>query len=153
MPTFVCPGNHDRLALNYENFFGPVAYTFTYGPDGYLSFDTKDFMIADSIGGQDADLQRMRREIKASRWSIGISHRYDPSMGMRAQLALFVDDPLDFLLFGHWHRENTEDQIRVPWNTTRISVVPAAINGEMRLIDVATGRLVFRDVQQAATIE
>jgi hypothetical protein len=150
IPSFVCPGNHDRLDLNYENFFGPVAYTFRFGPDGYLSFDSKDYIVADSIGNHDEELQVLRREIKDSRWSIGFSHRYEASMGMRSQLTLFVDDPLHYLLFGHWHRENTAEQQHVPWGTTRMTVVPAAINGVLRFIDVTENRLLIREAQRVA---
>ncbi|HOZ47007.1 MAG TPA: metallophosphoesterase [Candidatus Hydrogenedentes bacterium] len=136
-PTFVCPGNHDRLAQHYEHFFGPLTYTFRFGQDGYLAFDTKDYCPADELGRQDADLEIARRAIKRARWSIGFTHRYEPGMGMRSQITLFVDNPLDYLLFGHWHRANTEDEKTVPWGFTRISVVPAAFNGHLQLIDVA----------------
>jgi predicted phosphodiesterase len=140
LPTFVVPGNHDRQALNYEAYFTPHAYSFTFGHDGYLGFDSKDFITADSLGPQDGLLQRLRRELKPSRWTIGFSHRYESNQGMRSQLALFVDDPLDFLVFGHWHRENSAEQQVVPWGTTRITVVPAAIDGAYRLIDVTQGK-------------
>ncbi|MDX9974449.1 MAG: metallophosphoesterase, partial [FCB group bacterium] len=80
-PTFVCAGNHDRKALNYEGFFGPDAYMFRFGPDGYVVFDTKDAVIASELGAQDADLYRFRRAIRSCRWSIGATHRYDPGMG------------------------------------------------------------------------
>ncbi|MBI2435869.1 MAG: metallophosphoesterase [Candidatus Hydrogenedentes bacterium] len=148
VPTFVCPGNHDREGQNYENYFGPVTYSFLYGRDGYLAFDTKDFVIADEVGTQDGELQVMRRAIKPQRWSMGFTHRYDASMGMRAQLTLFVDDPLDYLFFGHWHRENTAEEAIVPWGTTKVSVVPAAIDGAYRLIDVTESRVLFRPVQR-----
>lgn len=153
VPSFVCPGNHDRFSLNYERFFGPLAYSFTFGPDGYLVFDTKDYLVADDIGAQDEELQVMRRALKASRWSIGLTHRYDATMGLRSQFTLFVDDPLDWLLFGHWHRENTDEEAKVPWGATRVSVVPAAINGAMRLIDVLDTKLNIRPFQQVAPVE
>ena len=146
LPTFVCPGNHDRQALHYERFFGPLVYAFTFGPDGYLVFDTKDYRIADELGEQDGALQRLRREIKPTRFSIGLTHRYEPMMGLRAQLALFVDNPLDFLLFGHWHRENTNEDA-IPWGDTRISAVPAAIHGAYRLLDMTARGLIPRKVQ------
>lgn len=150
LPTFVCPGNHDRQALNYEQFFGPLTYAFTFGKDGYLSFDTKDYLTADELGPQDGDLERLRRQLKPSRWSIGFSHRYEASQGMRGQIALYVDNPLDYLLFGHWHRENSKEQQTVPWGPTRITVVPAAINGAIRLIDVTAKGLLPRPFETVA---
>ena len=132
LPTFVCAGNHDRQGLNYENTFGPLVYSFQYGPDGFLVFDTKDFVTADNLDAQVGELQRLRRTIKPSRWSIGVTHRYEPSMSMRSQLVLFVDDPLDVLFFGHWHRESEVGS--VPWGTTSIVVTPAAVDGAWRLV-------------------
>lgn len=137
LPTFVCAGNHDRTGQNYENTFGPDTYLFWFGRDGYLSFDTKDFVTADGLGAQNADLELFRRAIKPARWAVGFTHRYEPNMGMQSQLVLFVDNPLDHLLFGHWHRANTEAEPCVPWGTTRITVTPAAFDGYLRLVDVS----------------
>lgn len=141
LPTFVCPGNHDRQGLNYEKTFGPLTYLFRFGEDGYLSFDTKDFVTADELGPQDADLEVYRRAMADCRWAIGFTHRYEPLMGMRSQLVLFVDNPLDLLVFGHWHRQNREDEKAVPWGTTPIIVTPAAIDGALRLIHVGPYRV------------
>ena len=74
-------------------------------------------------------------------------HRYDPAMSMRSQLVLFVDDPLDFLMFGHWHSESEEK--RVPWRTTPLVVTPAAFDGAWRLILVTQTGIHPQDVQQA----
>jgi hypothetical protein len=141
----VCAGNHDRKELNYEKTFGPLVYSFTYGPDGYLVFDTKDFLTAGQLDPQMADLQRLRRKIKPSRWSIGATHRYEPTMSMRSQLTLFVDDPLDVLLFGHWHRES--EQSHVPWGTTPIVATPAAVDNTWRLVLVTRTGIHPQDVQ------
>ncbi|NLN91822.1 MAG: metallophosphoesterase [Candidatus Hydrogenedens sp.] len=135
IPTFLAPGNHDRTDSNYADFFEHLTYAFQYGRDGYLSFDTKDYLIADEMNVQNSLLYLYRRELRPSRWSVGMTHRYDPDMGMRSQLTLFVDDPLDYLLVGHTHREaRTGDQI--PWGKTRLIMTPAAINGSWRLVRV-----------------
>lgn len=152
LPTFVCPGNHDRQPGKYEQFFGPTCYMFGFGRDGYISFDTKDFSAAGDLGPQDGLLETYRRALKPSRWVVGLTHRYEAMQGMRSQLTLFSDDPLDCLLFGHWHRENTAEQRTVPWGTTPITVVPAAVNGKYRIIDVTEKGLLprpFSEVQQA----
>jgi hypothetical protein len=153
IPTLVAPGNHDRKELHYERAFGTLTYAFAYGRDGYLSFDSKDFFTAPDLGPQPGELEVARRSIKAARWSIGFSHRYEDLQGMRGQLVLFVDNPLDYLLFGHWHTENTAEQRTVPWGRTRISVVPAGINGKFRMIDVTPQGLLFRPVESPASIE
>lgn len=146
-PTFVTPGNHDRLERNYEDFFGATAYAFRFGRDGYLCFDTKDYRIADGLGRQDADLEVFRRAIKPARWSIGATHRYDEDMGMRSQMVLFVDDPLDHLLVGHTHRPK---ETTLAWGATKLTVTPAAINGFIRLFDVSERGIAARPHRKAA---
>jgi predicted phosphodiesterase len=131
VPTFVCAGNHDRAGLNYEHFYGPEDYMFRFGLDGYIVFDTKDSVIASDLGSQDADLYRYRRAIRSCRWSIGASHRYDPGMNMRAQITLFVDDPLNYLLAGHEHRAYDGP---IPWGNTRLILTPAAKDGALRVL-------------------
>ncbi len=152
MPTFVVSGNHDRQARNYELFFGLQTYAFRFGKDGYLAYDTKDFIIADDYSEQNGLLQYYRRALRSSRWSIGLTHRYDLSMGIRAQLILFVDDPLDYVLYGHYHREAGE-QDGIPWGKTKIIMTPAAINGMFRLIMVNEQGLHPQESVQAASIK
>lgn len=153
MPTPVCVGNHDRDGLHYEAFFGPLNYSFWYGRDGYLVFDTKDYYTAPDTGPQPGELEVARRALKPARWSIGLSHRYESQQGMRSQLVLFVDNPLDYLIFGHWHHENSAEQRTVPWGRTRISVVPAGIDGAFRMIDVTPQGLLFRPFETPAAVE
>ncbi len=154
LPTFVCAGNHDRNGLNYENAFGPDAYMFSFGKDGYIGFDTKDFYVADDLRAQPADLQVFRRTLKPARWCIGFSHRYEADMGMRTQIVLFIDNPLDWFIFGHWHRANSAEEKSVPWagpnGATPITVTPAAINGAMRLFEIGPAGVVPGKVQNVA---
>ncbi len=114
-PTFVCAGNHDRTGDAYEKFFFSSTYAFRYSKDGFIVFDSREYRTADAWDEQDNVLYRYRRELKSSRWTFGITHRYEFTMGMRTQLTLFVDDPVDFLLYGHIHRENTKEESILPW--------------------------------------
>lgn len=152
-PTFVCAGNHDRQSTHYERFFGPQVYHFRFGEDGYLAFDTKDYITADEMGSQDAELQIRRRAIKPVRWAIGFTHRYEPGMGVRSQLVLFADDPLDYLIYGHTHQANTENEKAVPWGKTRITITPATVDGYMRLFDIAPVGISPRPPERVAPIE
>jgi len=153
LPTFVCSGNHDRKAHNYEKAFGPDTYMFRFGEDGYIAFDTKDFVVADSIGPQDADLEVFRRAVKGARWAIGFSHRYEPDMGIRCQLVLFVDNPLDHFIFGHYHRAGIDVEVPFPWGQTPITVTPATVDGYMRVIDVSAKGVGPRPPERVAPIE
>jgi len=153
LPTFVQPGNHDRESLHYEAFLGPPTYMFRYGYDGFLAFDTKDFVMADELGRQDADLQVFRRALKPCRWAVGLTHRFEPMMGMRSQLILFVDEPLDALLFGHFHRENTPEEALAPWGKTQLIMTPAAVYGWLRFVDMTVSGVLARPSEQRANIE
>jgi len=146
-PTFVCAGNHDRTEDNYEKIFSTSTYAFRYGKDGFIIFDTREYRTADSWGEQDTFLYRYRRELKSCRWTFGITHRYEPTMGMRAQTILFIDDPIDFILYGHIHRENTKEESILPWGKTRVFVVPAEKDGYYRIFDVGEGGLFPRPIQ------
>lgn len=145
LPSFVCAGNHDRDADAYERFFDTSTYMFTFGRDGYLVYDTREYLVADDEGPQNGLLHRFRRALKPSRWTVGLTHRHEDGMGMRAQLLLYVDEPLDFLLQGHTHTENDPGQ-RVPWGTTAQYIVPAAIDGHLRLLDVTEQGVIPRAV-------
>lgn len=153
LPTFVQPGNHDREGTHYEKFFGPLTYMFRFGYDGFLAFDTKDYLMADELGRQDADLQLLRRAIKPCRWTVGLTHRYEQMMGMRSQLILFVDEPLDALVFGHFHRENTPEEAIAPWGKTQMIMTPAAVDGWLRFIDMTISGVLARPPEQRAAVE
>jgi hypothetical protein len=76
-------------------------------------------------------------------------------MGTLAQLILFVDTPLDFLVFGQWHREAPLDEIAVPWGSrhgrTRMVLTPAAIDGQLRYVEVGPHEPKRAEVVQAAS--
>jgi predicted phosphodiesterase len=150
-PTFVCPGNHDRQASHYEQAMGPLTYWFSFGEDAYLVYDTQDFRVADEWGHQDALLQEYRDAMMPARWRIGLTHRYEVDQGMRSQLILFADQRLDYLFYGHWHRENTSNTEAIPWPGVRATVTPAAINGALRMIRI--GRAVEDEGIQPGPVE
>lgn len=137
-PTFLAPGNHDREKKAYERYFAQDTYTFGFGPDAYLAYDTKDIVIAGESGVQDADLEVFRRTMGPARWTIGFTHRYVAAMGMRAQLTLFIDSPLDYLIVGHTHRANEDSEKNVPWGTTPFTMTPAAVDGYWRLFEISS---------------
>ncbi len=156
LPSFVTPGTNDRGTAGdrvYEQFFGPPEYAFRFGEDGYLAFDTSRTAPTDDLGPEAGIIERLRRDIKSARWQAGLTYRYTPAMGMRAQLALFVDTPLDFLLFGSLHRENATDEVIIPWGHTLALTGPAALDGGLRYIDVKPGRPFPRATEIVAPVE
>jgi len=139
VPTYVCPGADDGPL--YDRYFGDPVYTFQYGGDGYLAFDTRHYPPAWDLDAQPGLLQRKREAIKPLRWSIGLTHRYGVEVGMHAQFALFVDDPLDHLFSGYYHRANRAEESRVMWGTTSLTISPAAIDGAVRPVRVSRSKI------------
>ena len=150
-PTFVCSGNHDRQASNYEAAMGPLTYWFTFGVDAFLVFDTQDYRVADELGHQDALLERYRQAMMPSRWRIGLTHRFELDQGMRSQLILFADHRLDHLFYGHWHHENKSNAEAMPWPDVPATVTPAAINGAVRMVKI--GRAIEGEGIQPGPVE
>lgn len=134
IPSYVVPGP-GGAGDHYAEFFGPGDYWFNFGLDGYLAIDARGVIPAGGFGRQDGDLQRFRGIIKPQRRSIGLASHYDPAMGLRAQLSLFHDDPLDWLLTGAGPRD-TPEAIPIPWGRTRRLVTPEARTGALRFIDM-----------------
>ena len=154
LPTFVTPGANDVKQGRYTDYFGEtLTRVFRFGEDAFLTYDTAQPNPLSDEDEQVADLYRLRRDTRAARWSIGFTHRIDPNQGMRGQLVLFADDPLDYLLFGSWHRANREGESRLPWGRTRIIVAPAAADGALRLIGIGQGGITPQPVEYVATGE
>jgi len=147
VPTFVCPTG--RAGLSCERAFGARSFAFSFGEDGYLAFDVDATGMLGALGRQAADLQRLRRRIKPARWSIGFTHRIDPRMALRNQIALFIDNPLDCVLTA---AAGDEPPDRVAWGTTRLAATPASANGSMRLFDVAPQGIRPREPERVARL-
>ena len=72
-------------------------------------------------------------------------------MGVRAQMILFVDDPLDYFVCGHTHREPGERD-GIPWGITRLVMTPAAIDGKLRLMQVDNAGLLGMETLSASDV-
>jgi hypothetical protein len=120
-PTYVAPGPADDASGQYRQHLGEADGVFWYGPDGYLAIDTTLPLPVDPLGDDLARLQIRRRAIKPARWSIGLAARYVPRMSMRAQLILFADDALDYLLVSEI--EALGEEVVLPWPKT-IGITP-----------------------------
>lgn len=133
-PAFVCPGPNDRQQGLYEAYFGPVPYAFAFGPDSYLAIDTSRSPLG--VARNSGDLFRLRRSIRAARWSAGFTHRYTPGMALRDQLTLFVDDPLDVLAFGREDAAEPADPVPLAVGRVPYLTVPPAADGYVRFVRV-----------------
>lgn len=146
VPTFVSPGPCDKSSGHYERFFGDLTYGFFFGKDGYLAFDSAGSLPANELGAQDGTLYRLRRQIRACRWSIAFTFQYQPWHAMRSQFVLFADDPIDYLVTssGTGAASGT-----VPWGIP-LATTPSAHDGYIRFYDVSAKGVRPREVQRVS---
>ncbi len=100
LPVYLCPDNKDLRGGHYRARFGDPIYGATFGRDGFLflggGLPAEDPRARESLGGA----YLLRRALRASRWSIGVAGRFGLDWDLHAQIALFVDDPLNALIVG-----------------------------------------------------
>ena len=135
-PTFLSPDKSDRTEGFYEKVFGDPIYMFKFSKDGYISIDTSRLDLNNIPDNQNGRLHMLRRAIKSCRWSTGFTSRYETSLDIRTQMALFIDNPLDFLLSG----AETATQSKTPWgNTITVTTAPADMAGPNLFVVSAKG--------------
>lgn len=144
MPVVVAPPLL-KDADRYTRHFGPLPRAFRFGHDGYLLFGDAG-MHADGTAQDDAvRLQLLRRQIMDCRWSTGVTPQFSPLSGMRTQLVLFVDNPLDFLLVGS--EQDDASDTSIPWGATRL--VPAG-EAEVTVLEVSPSGVGVRTPEPSA---
>ena len=137
----VCPNREEYFRGDYEKVFGPAGYAFSFGEDGYLILGPDLTHGGSGTVERVGYVHRWRRALRSSRWSVGVAGRFGLDWSMRSQLALFVDDPLDYLLVGEVPSGSGE---KLPWGRTRFSVPPAAPVLPLQFIDVDEEAMVVR---------
>lgn len=136
VPVHVAPGPEDMRTGLYAAWFGRLPAVARFGPDGFLLFDTSDVLPVEDIGEQAGALQQMRRALVGVRWAFGAAHSYSLRMGMRAQMALFIDTPLDVLLVSETDVRDETGAPTMPWGQTLVVETPSFESGVVRIIEV-----------------
>jgi len=145
VPVHVAPGPEDMRTGLYAASFGRSPKVARFGADGYLLFDTSDVLPVEDISEQAGALQQMRRSIAGVRWAFGAAHAYSLRMGMRAQMALFIDTPLDVLLVSETDVRDETGAPAMPWGQTLVVETPAFARGVVRIIEVYPYGIVPRE--------
>lgn len=100
LPLFLCPDSSDLRGNQFSTQFGPAIYGASFGRDAFLflgaGLPAEDPRARESLG----EAHALRRALRASRWSIGVAAKFGLDWDLRAQIALFVDDPLNALIAG-----------------------------------------------------
>ena len=136
-PTVVCPATGGTKA----GYFHDDVFVFRFGRDAYLVYDEAPLLDAHHPDRLGARLYRYRREIKPARWSIGVTGHYFQPQSMRAQIALFIDDPLDMLLAAK--RADPEENLEYafPWGGVSALLTPPLETEALRFIEISQAEL------------
>lgn len=134
MPVFLCPRSSDLKAPAFVEHFGDGFHGVTYGNDGYLFLGAGLFAQDPQTHGRLGEAHRLRRALRASRWSVGVAGDYGLGWDLRSQMALFVDDPLNALITA---TAPPEVGATVPWGKTTLILPPPAPQGPITILDVS----------------
>lgn len=133
IPVYLCPDISDLRSGAWPESLGGPVYGVTFGEDGYL-------VLGPGLAAQHAQAlrwigpaHRARRMLRPSRWSTGIVARYGLDWDVRGQLAIFNDDPLDYLVALSAPPELGDS---VPWGRTRLVPSAAVPRGAVMLLEV-----------------
>lgn len=141
LPVFVCPSEADLLSPQCVANFGRPPYAMTFGADGYLllggGLPASDPRTSGALG----EAYLARRILRPCRWSTGVAARYGLDWALRGQIALFVDDPLDYLIAAEAPPTLGDT---VPWGTTRLVPSPAIPRGTLLILEVDVGGVRMR---------
>ena len=99
-PVYLCPHQSDLRGGAFSARFGNPIYGAPFGRDGFLflgpGLPAEDPRATESLG----EAHLLRRALRATRWSIGVAGEFGLGWDLHAQIALFVDDPLNALIAG-----------------------------------------------------
>ena len=132
VPIFISGAPSERT----RDFLGPMPFAFRFGPDGYLAhyFSTGEGL---DLGGRAGSAHRLRRSIRAARWSVGVGGAYRLDGALRDQLVLFHDDPLDVWVASSGG--DAQSRVAIPWGkTTGYGVAEDAESGTVLFFEVGS---------------
>lgn len=137
VPVYLCPDATEAASPVYRAYFGDRVHGVNFGKDGYLFLGAGLAAADPQSHARLGEAHRLRRALRASRWSVGVASAYGLDWDLRAQIALFVDDPLNFLLVGS---APAELGATVPWGKTQFALPAGAPPGLLTVLEVtATG--------------
>lgn len=128
-PTVVCPGPNDGAA--FGRYFAGGPQGFAYGRDGFLILDGRWTAAAVDAFNDPGAAHVLRRSFKPGRWTVAALGAGIDALGMRAQLDLFADDPVDALLLPGG-ADGAEPFF--PWGATEVIALPSGERGPVHTV-------------------
>lgn len=150
-PIFVSPGSQERQDGLWRSYFGAPVDGFRFGPDGFMALGLLDAFGAGELDGDMGAIQRLRRVLKPQRWVVGFTGTNVMQWGMRSQLTLLADDPIDALLVGARQTEASPAEGLMPWGATITLPAPPAESGGVHIIDMTHAAMLPRPDGAEAT--
>ena len=151
-PVYAVPGPADVRHGHDRAYLGTGMRAFRFGPDGFMGIPSGHPQLVDPIGPDMGALYQDRRTIRAARWSVGLAARILPRLHMRAQLILFADDPLDWLVASDYGELLGEGGPALPWASVE-AVAPPEGAALLQFIDIGPGGLRVRPRTSAAAVQ
>ena len=137
VPVYLCPDASESRSPIYRKHFGDGIRGVTFGRDGFLFLGAGLTAVDPQSHARLGEAHRLRRAMRASRWSVGVASAYGLDWDLRAQIALFVDDPLNFLIAGY---APAELGATLPWGKTQFALPASAPPAPLTALEVsATG--------------
>ena len=137
VPVYLCPDVSDARSSLYGAYFGDRVHGVTFGRDGYLFLGAGLTAADPQSHARLGEAHRLRRALRASRWSVGVTSAYGLDWDLRSQIALFVDDPLNYLIAG---AAPVALGATLPWGKTEFALPSAPATDSLIVLDVtATG--------------
>lgn len=120
VPVFICPNRSDLRSPAFAAYADAPIRGATFGKDGYLFLGAGLFADDPRTDARTGEAYLARRALRASRWSVGVAGEYGLDWELRAQEALFVDDPLNLLVAGFSSPPLPELGVAIPWGKTAL---------------------------------
>lgn len=147
IPVFLCPDALDLQGDAFQRRFGDPVHGGQFGKDGFLflgpGLAASDPQANERLG----QAHLLRRALRASRWSVATAGSYGLDWDIRAQIALFVDDPLDYLIVGDVAAGLGET---VPWGKTVLVSPATSDRGDLTVFSVTESGVEVRQQPEPA---
>lgn len=143
LPTFVAPALSRGEHVPFEEVFGPQVFSFRIGDDAFVCVGPEASTPTERLLNDAGTLERLRRDLKPARWTVGFGPEPASQLGVRTRLTLFVDDPADCYLSGGGG--DAARAGRIPWRTwgdsARTYAAPRVARGSYIEFQVSPARI------------
>lgn len=136
VPVYLCPNRADLRSPALAAYAGAPVWGGVFGKDGLIFLGPGLYADDPRTAARLGEAYLWRRALRASRWSIGVAGEYGLDWELRAQEALFADDPLSLLIAGFSSPPLPELGAAIPWGKTALLPAADAPRGTLSIFEV-----------------